>query len=290
MADLESNSTPLEYLEGYSDLAAFKASDTQFSVWRRFDRLGAQNLLYYEAEVQHLEFELEKLDEDDKNIIRTGSESEKIGTDARARCWEVLVIQVDRGDEKAIERLDLIMRLRVAMKEYEKALLRRNRISSFGKPDHNSFLAFSKWFRTRVPLRDTGFHLLDDEDDLCCADAGEAPDRLSSLIQRHLGYYVRQNKQIPQSWGEGQLYYYPTERIAWIVAILSVLISTILLIVAIVVLYFVKPMGTRLGIVAAFTVMFTAFIGLLTNARRAEIFGSTAAYAAVLVVFVSVSN
>lgn len=159
----------------------------------------------------------------------------------------------------------------------EKALLRRNRISSFGKPDHNSFIAFSSWFRTRIPLRDTGFHLLDDEDDLCCIDATEAPDRLTGIIQRYLGYYVRQHKPVPQSWGEGHLYYYHAERIAWIVAILSVLISTILLIVAIVVLYFVKPTGARLGIVAAFTVTFAASVGLLTNARRAEIFGSTAA-------------
>jgi hypothetical protein len=43
----------------------------------------------------------------------------------------------------------------------------------------------------------------------------------------------------------------------------------------------------RLGMVAMFTAIFAAVIGLLTNARRAEIFGSTAAYAAVLVVFVS---
>ena len=43
----------------------------------------------------------------------------------------------------------------------------------------------------------------------------------------------------------------------------------------------------RLGIVALFTSLFAFVVGLLTNARRAEIFGSTAAYAAVLVVYVS---
>ena len=39
----------------------------------------------------------------------------------------------------------------------------------------------------------------------------------------------------------------------------------------------------RLGTVVMFTVIFATVIGLLTNARRAEIFGSTAAYATVLV-------
>ena len=39
--------------------------------------------------------------------------------------------------------------------------------------------------------------------------------------------------------------------------------------------------------IAGFTVLFAASVGLLTNAKRAEMFASTAAYAAVLVVFVS---
>jgi hypothetical protein len=43
----------------------------------------------------------------------------------------------------------------------------------------------------------------------------------------------------------------------------------------------------RLGLVALFTSLFGVIIGLLTNARRAELFASTAAYTAVLVVYVS---
>jgi hypothetical protein len=43
----------------------------------------------------------------------------------------------------------------------------------------------------------------------------------------------------------------------------------------------------RLGLVALFTSLFGVIIGLLTNARRAELFALTAAYTAVLVVYVS---
>lgn len=43
----------------------------------------------------------------------------------------------------------------------------------------------------------------------------------------------------------------------------------------------------RLGMLALFTALFAGVVGLLTNARRAEIFASSAAYAAVLVVYVS---
>lgn len=42
-----------------------------------------------------------------------------------------------------------------------------------------------------------------------------------------------------------------------------------------------------LGMLCGWTVLFAACVGLLTNAKRDQIFGATAAYAAVLVVFVS---
>jgi hypothetical protein len=88
-------------------------------------------------------------------------------------------------------------------------------------------------------------------------------------------------------------------------AILSICIVAVLLIVSIVSLYVVQSPNTRLGLICGFTIAFTTSIHLLTNARRAELFASTAAYvhrslervvinmlmasryAAVLVVFVS---
>ena len=52
-------------------------------------------------------------------------------------------------------------------------------------------------------------------------------------------------------------------------------------------LYYVTDNEKRLGLIAGYTVMFAACVGLLTNARRSEVFAACAAYAAVLVVFVS---
>lgn len=52
-------------------------------------------------------------------------------------------------------------------------------------------------------------------------------------------------------------------------------------------LYYVTNERRRLGLIAGYTVAFALCVGLLTNARRSEVFGACAAYAAVLVVFVS---
>lgn len=71
------------------------------------------------------------------------------------------------------------------------------------------------------------------------------------------------------------------------VAAVSVMIAAVLMIGAILDLYFVKRPISKLGLTAGFTMLFAISVGTLTNARRAEMFGATAAYAAVLVVFVS---
>ncbi len=91
---------------------------------------------------------------------------------------------------------------------------------------------------------------------------------------------------LPRSW-DGLVYLFDERKTARIVAMLSILIAASLLIGAIVALNYVRQSGPRLGIVGGFTLAFAASIGLLTSARRAEVFAATAAYAAVLVVYVS---
>jgi uncharacterized PurR-regulated membrane protein YhhQ (DUF165 family) len=71
------------------------------------------------------------------------------------------------------------------------------------------------------------------------------------------------------------------------VAVISTVVVILLLVGAIVALYFVSNKVARLGCIGAFTVLFGLSMAFFTNATRAEIFGASAAYAAVLVVFVS---
>jgi hypothetical protein len=61
------------------------------------------------------------------------------------------------------------------------------------------------------------------------------------------------------------------------VAIISMVLAAILLIVSIVTLYLVTNSNVRLGLICAFTVTFAASVNLFSNARRAEMFASTAA-------------
>lgn len=71
-----------------------------------------------------------------------------------------------------------------------------------------------------------------------------------------------------------------------LVAGISIIMAALLLEGAILALYLVTSPHVRLGLIALFMVLFAGGIGLLSNAKRSEMFAATAAYAAVLVVFV----
>ena len=60
-----------------------------------------------------------------------------------------------------------------------------------------------------------------------------------------------------------------------------------LLIGSILALYFVADQDARLALVIAFVVLFAIGLSICTGASRDSIFAGTAAYAAVLIVFVS---
>ena len=65
------------------------------------------------------------------------------------------------------------------------------------------------------------------------------------------------------------------------------LLAAALLFGAIYTLYYIDSDQIKLGLIAGFTTAFALCVSLITNARRGEVFGACAAYAAVLVVFVS---
>jgi hypothetical protein len=106
-------------------------------------------------------------------------------------------------------------------------------------------------------------------------------DRLSEFIQNNFGVFFQTASP------DGQSTYISESSIARCVAIVSSILSAILLFGSVVSLYFVQNPYALLGMLGGWTVLFAACVGLLTNAKRDQVFGATAAYCAVLVVFVS---
>jgi hypothetical protein len=106
-------------------------------------------------------------------------------------------------------------------------------------------------------------------------------DRLSAFIHNNFGIFFQ------TSAPDGRTTYTSEAAISRFVAILSTVLAAVLLFGAIISLYNVTNEKSLLGMLSGWTVLFAACVGILTNARRDQIFGATAAYSAVLVVFVS---
>jgi formate/nitrite transporter FocA (FNT family) len=69
--------------------------------------------------------------------------------------------------------------------------------------------------------------------------------------------------------------------------VISVCLAATLLVGSILALYFVANDAARLGILLAFIITFAFGVATTTSASRDSIFAATAAYAAVLIVFIS---
>lgn len=89
------------------------------------------------------------------------------------------------------------------------------------------------------------------------------------------------------------IFYFSSSRVEKLVGLLITLVIFILLVLPVVALYNLTCIGNRkrtfdaVGILIVFTLLFSAAMSLLTKAKRHELFAASAAYCAVLVVFIS---
>jgi hypothetical protein len=100
--DVEASNIRPEFLEGYKDFSEFIGSDSQFFIYRQFSSLGARNLLYLEAEIQLLEFQIKALDDADIQVLKqTENNAEKKHVDDATRVWELSKSKLRKATNEA---------------------------------------------------------------------------------------------------------------------------------------------------------------------------------------------
>lgn len=261
--------------DAYPSFADFIASDAELSVFKRFDGLSSRNLLYLQSELLDLQAQLHEFDIEDYN--------EKTGEVLlSAKCWETFAARAEEHPREN-ERMEVIRKIRPLMKEYQEALVLRNQVLKLQTPGDRAFTAFSNWFNKFKPFVGHAQQLLEPLNDFVALGVAEKPDRLSKIIQDLGGRWfpaTGHNDSV-------EVKYYSEGTANKVVAGISIILAALLLEGAIVTLYLVSNPRIQLGLIALFVLLFAAGIGLLSNAKRSEMFAATAAYAAVLVVFVS---
>ncbi|KAI4268343.1 MAG: hypothetical protein L6R38_007875, partial [Xanthoria sp. 2 TBL-2021] len=257
-------------LPGYPSFAHFVSQDGDAAIYRRYESLSARNILYLQSELHELEGQLEGLDAADvKERDFDDDEPRKI-----ARLWH----RYARADnERALRHRALQAKIRAKIKEYHKALVLESRVLALSAPTPRSLAMFKRWYlhHPRPVLWGRDKNLFGNEQDLVALAPVET-DRLNIFLQKYLGWFLKEKRDTS---AHEDLFYFPARRIHRAGAVVSIFLSAVLLIGAIVCFVNIDPKNTnlRIGMMVLFTCLFAAVVGLLTNARRAEIFASTAA-------------
>lgn len=156
-------------------------------------------------------------------------------------------------------------------------------IACLDRPSGRLLDIFSNYFNKPKPIVVGRVQkVLDDRTDLVALSAPLDTDRLSCLVRDHWPF---RGKSYPDAGDTTELF--PETHVQRVVVGVSTIFAAILLVGATTSLCFVRKPSVKLGLVAAFTSVFAASVGILTSAKRQEMFAATAAYAAVLVVYVS---
>ncbi|KAK4188183.1 hypothetical protein QBC35DRAFT_550175 [Podospora australis] len=247
--------------------------DHEGFIFRRFDRLSARNLLHLEGKLAYLEWKLEQADQQaleshDNEALRS------------LRAWEAF--EENARDTSRPEHLSMKIanEIQQTLKEYQDALSRQHQISSLGQPEERVLEVLRDH---RSLLAGLANRRLDDSNDLVAVRPPADKDLLSRFLQNH--WMFKTTKVDPDTD------HIKESHVTWAAGIISTVVAAFLLVGAIVMLRLLASENhdLQLGLIAMFVALFAASVAILTNAKRAEIFASSAAYAAVLVVFVSTS-
>ena len=163
-------------------------------------------------------------------------------------------------------------------------------ILSIRRPSRQTAKAFRNYFMNvgssgdEYPTLGGGSATLyDDRQDLVALGRLPEEDRLTRFLRKYCSLLFLEKKLSEGS----HLVYISANRISIFVGLVNVILAAAFLFGAIYNLYYVDKDQIKLGLIAGYTTAFALCITLVTNAKRSEIFGACAAYAAVLVVFVS---
>ncbi|KAL2288823.1 hypothetical protein FJTKL_03477 [Diaporthe vaccinii] len=267
---------------GYTAAAEWLALDVdnETLVFRKFDKLAALNLLYLQSQILDLENRVERMHRD---AVANGSDLDLQET---ARRWETFVKQATEGDPRfrqhAKAKMQLVWDLRAKIKEYHEALLLQSKIARLRQPEERVLIALRHYFQVPTHiLFGKAKKFLDNQDDLVSLKSRAEVDFLSDFLRRNL---IGNKEQTSDGNYSSR---FSESTVNMIVTLVTISAAASFLLGPILGLYFLRNAAAKLAMVVLFTSLFAVKLSLITSARRAEIFAATAAYAAVLVVFVS---
>jgi len=265
---------------GYGRLASKLALDNDLCMFRHFAELSIRNILYLQSELQELELKLQQLDAEANANTNEPSEWSK------PRSYHY----ASRTKGTALDGHDAywntVLRIPDVLETYNKALQDEAWLQKLKTPSKSSWSTVHEFIsanRTLISEADAKYTAAENLDDLVQLTWNKK-EALGILMEKHLKRFF---KKKDSRFKDHTIGFVSDKKVTQLVRLLAISLSSVLPIVSIVVLYMIKHAAVRLGVITIFSILCLLALATLTNARNVEILGTTAAYAAVQVVFVS---
>jgi len=277
--------------EGYPRLAALQGTYPELGIYRRFATLNARNLLYLQAELVDLE---NRLDECTK--------ADCASNDARKRLHNKNWYFLSQGNEgMPNSQWDTMLCVRGKLKEYseetrkvqcitwyswqtDKCLTQQRQLATFDRPETGNLECVKDWLsdprQGNCALGGLDRNVWKDGKDLLVIKPDSiAADSFSRLLRKPL---IALCHRFPSGCCgptdiESNICVYDEKVVIRTADMIGTAMSSSLPVLAVAVLYYIRSMLTRLGMVALFTVLFSLALMTTTKAKRIEIFAATAA-------------
>lgn len=269
-------------MEGYAHIADQSSRHPELGIYRRFGALNAQNLLYLQAEIHELEADLRAYAEEDAAQTKDTARSKY------SRSWHKLA----NSDSEDRRQWSTMCAIREKLKEYNDLLIQQARISRYYRAPRHYDLDVLKSCLKDASMPDWYLLGLDSavyEDETLAHDlvslSPNDPDADDKLTQWISSYLVepfhqlvgRHFKKTSPGLGSGSFLEYSDRAIFKFSSVAATVISSVFPVVGVIILFFVKNLLARIGIIAALTAVFSFCLAIVTKARKVEIFAATAA-------------
>ncbi|TVY73339.1 hypothetical protein LSUE1_G007480 [Lachnellula suecica] len=269
--------------EGYPQLATLQGTYPQLGIYRRFATLNARNLLYLQAELVDLETSLH-------DYTREDCESEDPEKRLHSKNWYYL----SRSKNGVLDsQWYTMISVREKLKEYNECLFQQRQLSTFDQPEPGNLDFMNAWLTDprhgNCALEGVDRNVWEAGKDLLVVKPDTlVADSFTRVLRRPLTalYHKLRVSRHRAADEESNIYVYDEKSVVRAADMIGTAISSLMPILSVVVLYCIRDMLTRLGMIAVFTVLFSVALMATTKAKRIEIFAATAAFASVQVVFV----
>ncbi|KAK1671996.1 hypothetical protein BDP55DRAFT_274936 [Colletotrichum godetiae] len=266
---------PWKYI-GYKGYTKFIASEDDFFLLRRFDSLNVRVGLALQDEISELEQELEEMDNALSKISALDFNNGTIRQDVE-------------------ERTDLIVALSKKLVKYNEFLIQQRTLRTLSKAPRRDIKNHLHWHENHgnEAIATVEQDYLNHKNDLVAlAQKEKTPLRQvidGSLRLRTLPLW-RHRENEGETYDKEDVSHYSDKRMDSFASAVIIAVGVLMLITPIWILQALTDLKAKLAVITAFIFVFLLVLSLAMVAKPFEALGATAAYAAVLMVFLQIQS